>query len=415
DLEADYYLLHNRDIPNRVDDTVVKLHGKNTFFIRKSRGDVPDPIPIPYQTRIVSVGAGENITGAVSNHNRVYATPYIGDSQYHHTVEFLKQSLIHLITLTMETPEIDAVALDLHPGYGTRSLAQQFARDYRVPLIQIQHHWAHAASLLLDNNIDESVILTLDGLGYGTDGTYWGGEILHTTYEGYKRVGHLEPIPLLGGDKATRDPRRLVYALFQPYGKEKYFTGTNADVLKKMIPKAPRSSSLGRILDALSCYLDICTTMTYDGEPAMKLEKYPARGVPKHLFHITQKNGVINTSELFQQLDTFTHFPLMLKEKADLAVSFVKTLIEAMTDLAIQTAEKHGLNTIGVTGGVSYNIPIVKMIENHAKIYDMRLLIHHRIPNGDGGISIGQNVIAGHALTNLTKQENETLIKRQVF
>ena len=121
-----------------------------------------------------------------------------------------------------------------------------------MPCFEVQHHWAHATSLLVDNNISESVVLTLDGLGYGSDGTFWGGEVLVADFEGFKRVGHLENIPLLGGDQATKDPRRLVFAIFKKFGREKYFVGDEAVILSKMMDKAPLSSSMGRVLDALS-------------------------------------------------------------------------------------------------------------------------------------------------------------------
>lgn len=408
-LDADMYLLHNRDIPNRTDDSVIRLYKHHKFFLRKSRGYIPDPIPIPYNTRVLTVGAGENVTGALSTNNFMYSTQYIGDSQYQGALEFLDQSLRHLMTTTMKVQEIDAVGMDLHPQYETRTVAKRFAKEYAAPLIEVQHHWAHAASLLIDNNEEESVILTLDGLGYGDDGTFWGGEILHTRFDSYNRVGHLEPIPLLGGDKATKDPRRLVFAIFHRLGKEHGFTGDEAAILEKMMKKSPQSTSMGRILDALSCYLDICDSRTYDGEPAMKLEKYLAHGEEKHHFTVTQHNGVINTSDLFQQLSELIHPPLLLKEKADFAYSMVRAIIDAMTDIAIQTAEQEDIKTIGVTGGVSYNIPITKMIDNQAKKEGVKLLLHNRIPNGDGGISLGQNAIVAHQL------KTKTQVKQQIF
>jgi len=300
-IEADYYLLHNRSIPNRVDDSVVRVWNGNRFFLRKSRGYVPDPLPVNYDEHVLSVGAGENICGAFSSDKHIFATQYIGNSKYYSTVEFLEQALRHLMKLTMKKPGIDAVVMDMHPGYDTRKVAKKFAEELSAPLIEVQHHHAHAASLLVDNQIDECVVLSLDGLGYGTDGAFWGGEILVSNLSDYKRVGHLENIPLLGGDAATYDPRRLVYAIFKKLGKEMFFKDNEAVVLSKLMNKSPFSSSMGRILDALSCYLNICCQRTYDGEPAMKLEKYLSMGKPKYSFDVKVKNDVVGTVDLFRQ------------------------------------------------------------------------------------------------------------------
>jgi len=172
-------------------------------------------------------------------------------------------------------------------------------------------------------------------------------------------LGHLEYIPLIGGDKAIKDPRRLVFAIFKKLGKEKYFHDSKADILSKLIKKSPETSSLGRILDALSCYLGICTEQTYEGEPAIKLEKYLENGNLEYKFDTEVKNGVIGTK---------------------------------LTEIAMDNAVG---KKVGITGGVSYNIPIIEMVEKRLKKEEFELITHNNIPNGDGGISIGQNVIVG--------------------
>jgi hydrogenase maturation protein HypF len=395
-IDADIYLLHNRPIPNRVDDSVVRVWKGNKFFIRKSRGYVPEPIAVDYNKKILSVGAGENITGAISHDKNVFATQYIGNSKYYSTLEFLEQSLRHFMKLTMNKPEIDAVVQDFHPGYDSRKVAKKFSEEFSVPLFEVQHHWAHAASLLVDREIDESVVLSLDGLGYGSDGTFWGGEVLSSNFEDFKRVGHLENIPLLGGDQATHDPRRLVFAIFKKFDKEMFFSGKEAEILSKLMDKSPQSSSLGRILDAIACYLNICTKRTYDGEPAMKLETYLAVGKPKHSFDVEVKDGVIGTVDLFRQLDEKIGGTLTEKDKADYVYSIVKTIVDELSNIAIENADSIVIKNVGLTGGVSYNIPITEMVESQVKKSGLDLIVHNRIPNGDGGISIGQNAIIGY-------------------
>ena len=400
-IDADIYLLHNRAIPNRVDDSVVRMWGSNTFFIRKSRGYVPEPIAVDYKSRILSVGAGENITGAISHDKNVFTTQYIGNSKYYSTLEFLEEALRHFMKLTMKKPEIDAVVQDLHPGYDSRKVAKKFADEFSAPLFEVQHHWAHAASLLVDNNLDESVVLALDGLGYGSDGKFWGGEVLVSNFNEFERVGHLEGIPLLGGDQATKDPRRLVFAIFQKYGMKKFFSGNEAAILTKLIDKSPQSTSLGRTLDAIACYFNICTKRTYDGEPAMKLEKYLAAGKPVYSFDVEIKDNVVRTIDLFREADENIDKPLTEKEKADYVHSMVKAIVDSLTKIAIENAEQKEINNIGLTGGVSYNIPITNMVDSIVKKAGLKLTVHNRIPNGDGGISIGQNAIIGYKLNNV--------------
>jgi len=399
-IDADIYLLHNRKIPNRVDDSVIRLWKGNTFFIRRSRGYVPEPIAVNYNKKILSVGAGENITGAISHDKFVYATQYIGNSKYYSTIEFLEESLRQLMKLTMNKPEIDAVVQDLHPGYDSRKVAKMFSEEFSVPLFDVQHHWAHAASLLVDNIIDESVVLALDGLGYGSDGTFWGGEVLYSNFENFERVGHLENIPLLGGDQATRDPRRLVFAIFKKFGEERFFDGNEAKILSKLMDKSPKISSLGRVLDALSCYLNICTKRTYDGEPAMKLEKYLAIGKPVYSFDVEVNDGIIGTMDLFKQLDEKIDKSLTEKEKADYVHSIVKSIIDSLSELSINYANDNNIKYVGLTGGVTYNIPIIEMVEKQVNKAGLKLIVHNQIPNGDGGISIGQNAIIGYKLSN---------------
>lgn len=397
-IDADFYLLHNRNIPNRVDDSVVRIWKNHVFFIRRSRGYVPEPIPVFYKHKVLSVGAGENITGAISSDKNIFPTQYIGNSKYYSTLGFLEESLHHMMKLTMDKQSIDAAVMDLHPGYDTRKVAKKFADEFSIPLFEIQHHWAHAASLLVENNLDESIVLALDGLGYGSDGTFWGGEVLYSSLTDFERVGHLEYIPLIGGDQATHDPRRLVFAIFKKFGEERFFEEKEAEVFSKLIDKSPKSCSLGRVLDAVSCYLDVCCKRTYDGEPAMKLEKYLAMGKPIYSFDSDIKDGVISTIDLFRQLDEQIKKPLNEKQKVDSAFSIVKTTIDNLVDVGAENADKYGVKTIGLSGGVTYNIPINEMAEKRVKKHGLKLVVHNRVPNGDGGISIGQNVIVGNKI-----------------
>ncbi|MDI6707899.1 MAG: carbamoyltransferase HypF [Candidatus Thermoplasmatota archaeon] len=397
-LNADCYLLHNRAIINRADDTVIKPYGKSFFFIRKSRGFIPNVIKVPYKENIVGVGAERDVTSTLSTNGNLYSSQYIGNSRYYGTIEFLEQSINWLVRLC-NLKNIDGVGIDLHPRYNTRNVGKLLAERYNAELLEIQHHWAHACSLMLENQLDSIVALTLDGAGYGSDGTIWGGEVLISYFDSFKRVASLEQIPLIGGDAAAKDPRRIVFAIFDKLGKELYFHGKDAEILRKLSSKSPVTSSFGRILDALSCYLGICESRTYEGEPAMKLEKYLDVGKPKYNFKAELKNNTVITTELFRQLSYYAKESLADNKKADLAYSFVKSLVEALASIAVEKAYENNIECIGLTGGVSYNIPITELCRKFVEKKSLKFVTHSTVPNGDGGISIGQNVIAGYKIS----------------
>ena len=248
--------------------------------------------------------------------------------------------------------------------------------------MEIQHHWAHAASLMIDNKVDECVALTLDGTGHGDDGTAWGGEVLLSNFNGYKRIAHLEQIPLLGSERALYDLRRLRFAIDSMNGNENHdFTDSEAMVLSKLMGKSVKTSSFGRILDALSYSLDVCKVRTYDGEPAMKLEPLLARGKLVEGFETETVNGMIKTAHLFHDSK---------EKKQDIAYSVVHNIMEEL----IQSAVSSGIDTIGLTGGVSYNSTITKIFLDLVSMTDLEPILHREVPNGDGGVSVGQAAIA---------------------
>ncbi|MEW6070467.1 MAG: carbamoyltransferase HypF, partial [Candidatus Thermoplasmatota archaeon] len=399
DLNADCYLLHNRAIVNRIDDSVIKPCKERFFFIRRSRGFVPSVIKVPYKENIVSVGAERDVSTAISTNHKLYLSQYIGNSRYYGTIKFLEDSINWLIKLH-NLKNIDGIGIDLHPGYATRNVGKLVGEHYGAELFEIQHHWAHACSLMLEHELDNIVALTLDGAGYGTDGTIWGGEVLLSYFGSFERVASLEQIPLIGGDAAVNDPRRVVFAIFDKLGKELYFHGKDAEILRKLSNKAPVTSSFGRILDALACYLGICEKRTYEGEPAMKLEKYLNIGKEKYNFETRLKNNTVITTELFDQLADYAKEPLTETKKADLAYSFVKSLVEALANAAVEKAYENNIKQVGITGGVSYNIPITELCRKLVEEKGLKFVTHSAVPNGDGGISIGQNVIAGYKISS---------------
>jgi len=400
-LGADVYLLHNRQIINRIDDSVIVPFEGKKFFIRKSRGFVPNALNPFHNKKVIGIGAEENVTAAVSNGSKMYTTQYIGDVRDYNVHEFYQKATIHLLDL-FGINDVDAIGADLHPLYTSRRFAFELKEKFNAELFEIQHHWAHLVSLMVDNDISEEIVcLTLDGAGYGTDGNIWGGEVLVGSSTDFTRIARLEYIPLIGGDKAVEDPRRGVFGISDMLGLESnYFDDETSSIFKKAMSKSPKSCSFGRFLDSISCYLDICCKRSYDGEPAIKLERYLSRGKKNYDFQteiINNEVKVIKTLPLFRELfKQKNEKTLTEQDKYDLAFSMVLKALESMVQVAFEEASERNITKIGITGGVAYNLPIVRMVKDASEKQGLTLITHNNVPCGDGGISVGQNAIAGN-------------------
>lgn len=436
-LGMDRYLLHDREIAQRADDSLMKVyHGQDgipvPLFIRKSRGHVPVHLELPFDTPLLAVGPERNVTGAVVSGSRLFLTPYIGNTRNYSNLMFLESALDHLRTLTgARQPE--TVVRDMHPGYASNRVARALADRFGSELVEIQHHHAHAASLLLDHrtgggsatgserghpaDIRELVVLTLDGAGYGPDGTVWGGEVLWTNGPEYRRIGTLVPVPMPGGDLAVRNPRRMVFALGELTGHpQPWPRGTEADILGRSMATAPRTTGMGRILDSLCCLLGGWCRRTYDGEPAMRLEPLLARGgfvpglVPEARIMHREGSGPFESGgvRVVDQMDLFGYVFRMTagaggpvgssppgRDACDLAHTMVRRIVEGLVTIACDHAESRGLAHIGLSGGVAYSLPLVRMVDEAVRERGLVPVFHGRLPPGDGGISAGQVYAAG--------------------
>jgi hydrogenase maturation protein HypF len=387
-LEADCYLMHDREIMNRCDDSVVRGFQGHTFYIRRSRGSVPSFVASKASGSALGMGGQEHIAGAVAKNGRIYQTQYIGDASSFGVLEFLEQAMRYHMRL-LDLKEVQAIGVDLHPGYSTRRLGKRLAEEMGAEVVEVQHHWAHAASLMLESGLDEIVALTLDGTGYGADGTAWGGEVLYSNFENYHRVGHLQELPLLGGERAINDVRRLVFAMAESGGwKYDRFDEGESALLMKLLHSSPRTTSFGRVLDAVSCYLDVCDYRSYDGEPAMKLERLLESGSNSVPIELQREGNVILSVDMFRQ------FVESRGKPQDRANSFVHALVQGLVDIAVDEAQKHGIDSIGISGGVSYNATISSMAKSMIERSGFKFICHDVLPNGDGGVAAGQCAIA---------------------
>ena len=422
---ADYFLLHNRPIYQRVDDSVLRVHDDRVKLIRRSRGYVPEYIPLPFTVDIpaaMATGPLLSTTGAILRYNRIFPTQHIGNVTHLETYNFLNEALFHLKNLLkIRDDEITFIACDAHPGFITTKYGRELSEQFNVPLFSIAHHYAHSLGLMAENNVlpEERIIsITTDGVGYGPDGNIWGGEILNCSYQDFERVGSLEYQPMIGGDRCTKFPARMVASiLLKALGAEdasklftklnlqkdlEYFTeelNTIIDLFKKANGEyrknqIPLTSSTGRIFDSVSYLLGACSKKTYRGEPAMRLEGLTTNGNPENIrLKVTiGKGNQINTSQLI--LDVIDLIDNSRFKRADIASKFHYEIAKAFAKVAIKEAERNHIEKIGLTGGVAYNNLFSKTIKELVVGSHMQFLEHDIIPPGDAGISIGQ-LIAG--------------------
>jgi hydrogenase maturation protein HypF len=406
---VDYFLLHNRDIAQRCDDSVVRFHGKNPCLIRRSRGYAPEPIQMKHSAErcVLAVGGELNVTSCILTGDKAFISQHIGDVENLETLRFMKSSIQHLKKLT--NCNIEAVACDLHPRFTTTKLANSLGESLGCPVVQVQHHHAHAVALMAEWNVEEVVAVTCDGFGYGSDSTAWGGEVLYCNREGFKRLAHLEAQPMAGGDLATIHPLRMAAGILHkkvdvtewltsmsdkfPYGRNE------TELILKQLEKSsvPETTSCGRVLDAVSALLGICYERTYEGEPAMKLESTALQG--KDTLNLSPRldRKVLDTTFLVHEI--FAN-----KDKvsvADLACSAQSYLARGLAELAVREAELLQVKHVGFSGGVAYNEQITAVMRKAVEKAGFKFLVHNKIPAGDGGTSFGQAVAASFQKKNI--------------
>ncbi len=403
---VDYFLFHNRKIAQRCDDSVARVHGDRLAFIRRSRGYAPAPILLNKKAKrgVLALGGELNGTACVLQDDKAFISQHVGDVENLETRAFLENAANHLIHLT--NSHIDAVACDLHPKFTTTNLAEELADRNGWQLIRVQHHHAHVAGLMNEHGMDALMGVACDGYGYGTDGEAWGGEILLCTRESadFKRLGHLEPQPLLGGDVATRYPLRMaagilskeidVGDLLRQNSKHLPHGEVEAELVLKQLDEkgnAVETTSCGRVLDAIAAVLGVCFERTYEGEPAMKLESAALNGRDvlnlKPLIHGSELNTTALLVQVFENRSKAS--------TADLAYSTHAYLAKGLAALAIETAQNEGVAAIGFTGGAACNEILARLMREHIESAGLRFFVHEAVPPGDGGVSFGQAVLGG--------------------
>ena len=401
---VDYFLVHNRRISQRCDDSVVRWLNGTATLLRRSRGYAPAPISVAVSKDACTLGVGGelNVTSCLVYQGRAYMTQHIGDVETLQTFQFQKEATRHLLALTGCKP--NAVGRDLHPLFNTTKFADELAQETNMRVIPVQHHYAHVAGLMAEHNVDEIVGVCCDGYGYGDDGSAWGGEIIVADHNGHRRVRHLEPQPMIGGDLATKYPLRMVAGILrdQPevadwlLERRQHFRHGEEEVnmiLNQMHSAQTMTTSCGRVLDAISAILDLCHERTYEGEPAMKLESAALDGEDVLGLGPVLNGEVIETTSMVREIFA----SLGRLSVRDLAYSAQSYLARSLGRSAIMLTNELGLKTVGFTGGVACNETITRILKATVESEGLHFLTHDSVPPGDGGLSFGQAVVAAQS------------------
>ncbi|HJJ00277.1 MAG TPA: carbamoyltransferase HypF [Coriobacteriaceae bacterium] len=386
---ADSFLGNNRAIVARYDDSVMRIDDRGeTQMIRRARGYAPAPLllacnrgqaPVTYPA-IFAAGPEQKATFALCEDERVYVTQHLGDLEHRGTMRAWHQARERYEQLFDTHPQV--IVCDMHPEYLASKWAREYAREHDLPLIEVQHHHAHIASVLGENKLQDPVIgIALDGTGYGTDGTIWGGEILIATRGKFERFWHLPGFSLPGGAAAILNPERTAYALLKAYDElDDAFFGQfsldnpqfacflerleNRTLLDQMIEKginSPLCSSTGRLFDAASALLGICTHPGYDGEAACLLEAAAWRNDDEH--------------------------PLTAR-------AFHEGLINAIIEQTLRARSETGINDIALSGGCMVNRILFSQLRERLGDLGFTVYINRELPPNDGCISYGQAIVA---------------------
>ncbi len=407
---ADYFLVHNRDILLRCDDSVVRVAGGMTRQLRRSRGFVPVPVFLKDdQPSVLAVGGELKNTICLTKGKHAFLSQHVGDLENVESYSFFHEAIEHLGGILEIRPQI--IAYDLHPDYFSTKWALQ---QKGVALIGVQHHHAHTASCMAENHLAGRVIgFALDGTGYGIDGKIWGGEVLIAGYEDFERAAHFEYVPLPGGAAAIREPWRMAVSfLAHHFGREflkleflkldissaRALNRPKVDFLLRMMEQgvnSPLTSSCGRLFDAVAALTGIRQQVNYEAQAAIELEMamtppeedtaYPMKLVPEG------DHWIIGTRPLFEALleDLGRNVPV-----AAISRRFHNGLVEGFVELAALLRQRTALDRVCLSGGTFHNVYLSQRLEARLSEGGFEVFTQKEVPSGDGGLSLGQALVA---------------------
>jgi hydrogenase maturation protein HypF len=420
---ADYFLLHNRDIVNRVDDSVVRVIDNKIQTLRRARGYAPAPIILPPGFEkippILAMGSELKNTFCLLREGEAILSQHLGDLENASAFNAYQETLNLYLNLFQHKPEI--IAIDKHPEYLSSKLGKELATGNKIKLAEIQHHHAHIAACMAENQIslDTKPVLGIafDGLGYGEDGTMWGGEFLLADYQNFQRLATFKPMPMIGGKQAIYQPWRNTYSqLINAFTweelKEKYsdleiikfLEHKNPRLLNQIIEKginSPLISSVGRLFDAVAAAIGICREQcSYEGQAAIEMEAITDINI------LNNDKESLNYSFKFKKLDSIYYIDTSptwreilndIKQHISssiIAAGFHKSLAIAIVTMVQQLRQEHQFNQVALTGGVFQNQILLQQVKMRLEKLELNVLTHSIVPTNDGGLSLGQAVIA---------------------
>ena len=397
---ADGFLLHDRDIQTRCDDSLCWVLNGREYFARRSRGYVPFPVKLEdSRSRILACGAEQKASFCLSKEDYIFPSQHIGDLKNYETLENYEAQIAHFERLFDIEPR--AVACDMHPDYMSTEYAERRAALGGIPLIPVQHHHAHMAACMADNRLRGEVIgLVWDGTGFGTDGTSWGAECLTGGYAAFERRGSIRPITLIGGDRAVKESFRAAYALLHDAGCD-VSAVENAGALGAQLEaglNCPLSSGMGRLFDGVAAIVGIKERCSYEGQGAVLLEAAAEDGIDAH-YAVTLEGEPLR----FDWRDMIREIS---REHAAgvptgvIAAKFMNTLVEVGTAQCFFAREKTALTRVVLSGGSFQNMYIMRRLPARLRGEGFDVYCHSRVSANDEGLSLGQLMVAQYALEN---------------
>jgi hydrogenase maturation protein HypF len=400
---ADAYLMHDRDIYIRCDDSVVRAFNGETYPIRRSRGYAPFPVKLPRKSEpLLATGAELKNTFCITHDNYAFLSQHIGDMENYETLRSFEESIKHYEQLFRVKPA--AIVYDLHPNYLATRYAIKRGERENLPTFGVQHHHAHIVACMAENKLDGShpvIGVAFDGTGYGDDGAVWGGEFLIADYKGYQRAFHLDYFPLPGGDSAIKHPARTALALLwslklewngrlAPVGE---FNDNDRITLLKQLERninSPLTSSMGRLFDAAAALAGVRQKVNYEAQAAIEFESLVDQ----------TENGEYPFELDHNKVELRSAFRLLLADVLAgvsvnlIAARFHNGLAQLVTTASSRLRKETSINEVALSGGVWQNITLLGRTLSLLQKQGFQVYLHREVPANDGGLSLGQAVIA---------------------
>ncbi|WP_456113440.1 carbamoyltransferase HypF [Streptomyces niger] len=402
---ADAFLTHDRPIHTRADDSVVRVVAGSPLPVRRARGHAPEPLPLPSPAPrpVLACGAELKSTFCLVRGRRAVVSPHLGDLEHPDTLLSFTEGIAHHRRLFGIDPTL--IAHDLHPEYLSTKYAHDLADATGAELVGVQHHHAHIASCLVDNAVCGPVIgVAFDGLGYGSDGTLWGGEFLIADLGGFRRAGHFTPVPLPGGAAAVREPWRMAVAYLDACGDERDRRGDGLAVRRRNSDRweqvravartgvhAPLTSSVGRLFDAVAALLGLRDAVSYEGQAAVDLEQCADPAVSEAYVARVLDDGRVHGADLVREVVADLRAG---SAHEVVAARFHNGVARVVLDVCRSLRETTGLALVALSGGVFQNAFLLDRTATALRRHGFRVLTHRRVPPNDGGISLGQAAVA---------------------